>query len=194
MERVRQLLHRDSARGSNKGVKAFQNGKNRGKWLLAENAVWQSLSRPFSHDLRYAMRMRSSLHNACPTGTGPPAGSAEDNRQPFGYNGVQRFGIAKLGFFFSDPFHSLLNLPWYEQTSVAPTCAHVYSASYFSYTIHICVMCIMLVASITHLSISELRDGASCLQVEVHHCLFQRLRHILPGVRPDLLGFHGDIV
>jgi hypothetical protein len=47
-----------------------------------------------------------------PRATAGARPSLFDRNKPF-FTGVHRFGVAKLGLYFTDPFHTLLNLPWW---------------------------------------------------------------------------------
>jgi hypothetical protein len=72
-------------------------------------------------------RLRQALGLSGNSGSSTAAGSSMRNRprqtpgsrpslfdrnKPF-FTGVHRFGVAKLGLYFTDPFHTLLNLPWW---------------------------------------------------------------------------------
>eukprot|EP00775_Hariotina_reticulata_P009467 gene9467-9632_t len=54
----------------------------------------------------------TSLRNR-PRRTGDNRPSLVDRKRPF-FTGVDRFGIAKWSTYLGDPFHTLLNLPWWK--------------------------------------------------------------------------------
>lgn len=66
----------------------------------------EALASSFSHSTppRQNKRARRVSHGHRP--------SLFDRQKPF-FSGIQRFGVDKIGIYLSDPFHTLLNLPWW---------------------------------------------------------------------------------